>query len=111
MDLEVDFDQIYWSLEKKLKEFEPTGIGNPRPVFLTKNATVLETRAVGRDSSHLKLRLAKTPAIFDAIAFGFGELAQKLNKNDEVDAVYSIEENVWNERKSLQLKVKDVSKK
>lgn len=110
MDLEIEFNLINWNLEKKLKQFEPTGMGNPRPTFLTKDVTVLGIRAVGRNFSHLKLKLAKTPNIFDAIAFGHGDLAQKLSKDDKVNIVYSIEENIWNEKKNLQLKVKDIQK-
>lgn len=111
IDLEIEFNNLNWSLEKKLKQFEPTGIGNPKPMFLTKEVTILGVRAMGKDLKHLKLSLAKPPSIFEAVAFNLGHLSQDLSKNDTVNIVYSIEENVWNGKRELQLKVKDIIKK
>jgi single-stranded-DNA-specific exonuclease len=42
-----------------------------------------------------------------AIAFGFGHMLEHL-AGATVDVVYGLEENVWNGRTSLQLKVKDM---
>jgi len=107
-DVEIEFEHINWNLEKKLREFEPAGIGNSKPTFLTKDVDVIEIKAVGKDMSHLKLKLAKAPALFDAIAFGKGELVKKIKKGDKIDVVYSIEENIWNGNRNLQLMVKKI---
>lgn len=108
VDMEMEFENISESLIDLLKKFEPAGIGNPRPLFLTKKAIVLEAWMVGKDASHLKLRLGKNPKVFEAIAFGFGKRGIEVKKDDEVDVVYSPEENIWNGRRNLQLKVRDI---
>jgi single-stranded-DNA-specific exonuclease len=108
IDLELNFEQIDWGLEKKLADFEPTGIGNPRPTFMTQKVNILNARTVGGDGKHLKLKLEKDNRAFDAIAFGMGDYYTKLLSEKSINIVYNIEENVWNGRKTLQLKIKDI---
>ncbi len=60
-----------------LEKFEPTGFGNPSPVFLT-GASVSEARAVGAEGAHLKLRLADGGRGMPAIAFSMGGRAGAL---------------------------------
>jgi len=108
IDLEANFSQLNWELFKALGDFEPTGIGNPALTFATHDVEVLNSRVVGRDSKHLKLALRKGDKVISAIAFGFGYLAQKLDKNREVDVAYNLMENDWNNEKKLELKIKDI---
>lgn len=44
----------------------------------------------------------------DAIAFGQGDKASVLKPGQKIDIVYTIAENEWNGKVSLQLKVKDI---
>lgn len=108
IDLELEFSQISLELVAKLKQFNPTGMGNPMPVFSTPDVTVLDLRTVGRDASHLKLKLEKDGIVCDAIGFGMGYLYTKLMTSRMADFAYNLEENVWNDRKSLQLRLKDI---
>jgi len=108
IDTEIGFDGINQDLYDKIKEFEPTGLGNFTPLFLTKKVEVLEVRTVGGGNTHLKLKLRKDNFIFDAIAFNFGNVYTKLTKETTLDIVYSIEENIWNNHTSIQLKIKDI---
>lgn len=107
IDLEIDFSHINWNLMRSLKKFEPTGIGNPTPSFATTKVSVLSSRTVGKNGGHLKLRLVKDNEVFDAIGFGMGELAQKID-DEPIDISYNLEENVWRGKSSLQLKLKDI---
>ena len=54
------------------------------------------------------MTLEENGKVFDAIAFGLGDFFLKLTPGALVDVVYNLEENVWNGRTSLQLKVKDI---
>lgn len=108
VDLELDFDPLNSKLANVISAFEPTGIGNPAPTFATKNVSVIDTRIVGKNGGHLKLKLKKDEKIFDAIAFGFAEPFGNLTLGDSVDIVYNLEINSWQGRKTLQLKIKDM---
>jgi len=110
VDMELDFEQISFSLLSQLKQFEPFGLGNPTPTFMTADVEVLETRTVGQNAKHLKLKLKQDEQIFDTIYFGGGEFYSKLPLGIKIDVAYQIDENIWNGRKCLQLKVKDIKK-
>jgi single-stranded-DNA-specific exonuclease len=80
------------------------------PVFLTEN--VRDTglsRVVG--NTHLKLNLAEDEtARFgkDGIAFQMGHYHELIRRKIPFDICYTIEENTWNGKVSLQLNVKDI---
>lgn len=107
IDCLLPFALIDEDLLNKIREFEPFGIGNPQPVFASKDVRVFEVRKIGKDMSHLKLRLKKDGMEFDAIAFGYADKLD-LAEGSNIDAAYVVEENEWNGKKSLQLKIKDL---
>ena len=111
VDVEIDLDQIDWALQETLAQLEPTGNGNPPPVFLSRHVEVASHRIVGQSGSHLQLRLSSTNGgvahqLLPAIAFRQGAWGQMLPQY--VDIVYTIGVNEWNGRRSLQLVVQDL---
>ena len=68
VDMLLDFASINKSLIKKLKSFQPHGIGNPSPVFATVDVHALSARPVGSGANHLKMKLEKEGVVVDAIA-------------------------------------------
>jgi len=108
IDCQINMDIINPGLMEKISVFEPTGLGNPQPVFLTPNVEVLSAGIVGKDKKHLKLKIKQSGYIFDSIYFGGGEIYSDLSPGQKVEIVYSVEENVWNGKRSIQLKIKDL---
>ena len=108
VDLEIDFSLIGRELLKLVAAFEPVGLGNPSPSFITRNVSVLNARMVGRQGTHLKLNLEKDGIVFGAIAFGQGAIYPSLSPDSKIDIVYTIEENTFNGSTNLQLKLKDI---
>ena len=108
IDAELPFNLISDNFLKAIKKFDPTGSGNPEPVFVAYGVDIIDARTVGADGRHLKLIVEKKDCIFNAIGFGFGEYIKKLIPLKKVDLAFSVEENVWNGRRSLQLRIKDL---
>lgn len=106
VDMEIPLDELSFETFAHLQYLEPTGYGNPSPVFLSRNLRVTLSRTVGSDNSHLKLQVTNGKATLDAIAFRLGHLKPDLPA--KIDVVYSFEINEWNGRKSLQLNIKDI---
>jgi single-stranded-DNA-specific exonuclease len=113
-ELDIDREILLDKLENKyipgiledLHKLEPTGRGNPEPVFASRNVEVRQARTVGREGSHLKLILKAGPNTHDAIAFRQGYWAEDMP--DVIDIAYRFEVNEFNGRSTLQLNVKDI---
>src|SRR4030042_428862 len=108
IDAEIGFESLGLDLINELENFEPSGIGNPTPVFATNDVNLLDTRTVGVEAKHLKLTLEKNGLEFGAIAFGKGDLFTKLNPESKVDIAFNLSRDVWNGNSKLQLKIKDI---
>ncbi len=98
--------EIDYALLGKLRELEPTGSGNPQPIFAIPDLLVRDKRKVGGDGGHLKLRLSDRWTTIDAIGFGLGGLSDALPMR--VDVACCIDENSWQGQKTLQLVLQDV---
>jgi single-stranded-DNA-specific exonuclease len=106
-DVEIKLVDLRPELLTFLDQFQPTGMGNPEPLFLTKSVKVVEPKKIGKDGSHLKMKVTEDGKLyFDAIAFRFGD--QYENIPQRIDLVYAYERNYFNDRVNLQLKVRDM---
>lgn len=111
IDAVVDFSQFSDRFLRILKQFEPHGPDNMTPVFLTKQ--VYDTgyaKPLGKENEHLRLFVKQdnSKAGYSAIAFGGGAWISKVKPRQYVDIVYSLEENEWNGKKSIQFQIKDL---
>ncbi len=113
IDADISFKDITPSFFNVLKQFAPFGPGNMNPVFRTENVRDTGmTRIVG--SNHLKLNLAEDETTrfgIDAIAFQLGQFYPMISRKIPFDICYTLEENVWNGKTSIQLNVKDIQLK
>lgn len=105
-DAEVPLSQLNFTLLDQLKRLQPTGYGNPEPVFISRGVKVQSKRTVGADAKHLKLSITDGRFTFDAIGFRLGDLFADLPPM--VDVLYTFEANEYNGRTSLQLNLKDI---
>ncbi|MBQ9252915.1 MAG: single-stranded-DNA-specific exonuclease RecJ [Clostridia bacterium] len=102
-DSELELSQVTLETIEALAELEPTGCGNPAPVFLCRGADLQEARRVGKDQSHLKLTLLEGEALRGGIGFGLGEIADQ--GWTRVDALFRPSRNEFNGRVNPQLQV------
>ena len=106
IDCEVEFEDLTYELLNELSKFDPTGLGNFPPLFCTKGVEVVKTKAVGRESKHLKLKLSHDGKFFDAIYFNSQYTASNIPQF--ISIAFSLEDNTWNGYKNLQLKIRDM---
>ena len=105
-DMKISLSELNSKLLDQLTWFEPTGYGNPEPVFFSEGVRVLNSRAVGSDGRHLKLSVTDGYTAFDAIAFRLGDLQPELP--NYIDIIFTFEQNDFNGRKNLQLNIRDI---
>ena len=104
IECELDPEDITFENFKIIQSFQPYGMGNPSPYFVTKGMTVEDVRTVGQESKHLKLQLDG----FSAIAFNMGRFGAEIRPGYQLDVVYSPEEDKYANNRTLQLKIKDI---
>jgi single-stranded-DNA-specific exonuclease len=86
-------------------------VGNPEPVLVARRLQVMRfPRVVGRNHLKCKVRQAVAGPVVDGIGFGLGAWLPVLDQADppRVDVAFVAERNVWNDRETLQLRMKDV---
>lgn len=108
IDAELNLDDLTISFYNILKQFGPFGPGNMKPIFISKRVQKdKEPRLL--KSEHLKLSVCQPPSkTYDAIGFGMGHFYSLVQDNPSFDICYQVEENNWNNIRSLQLMLKDI---
>lgn len=112
IDTKIQFSEITDKFLRILKQFEPFGPGNPSPCFLTKE--VFDTgyaKLAGARGEHLKVsfKQRRNPGYkFSAIGFNLGAQYENVKDKQHVDIIYSIEENNWRNKTTIQLQIKDL---
>jgi single-stranded-DNA-specific exonuclease len=107
VDAEVTLSDVSLEVHDRLAELEPCGAGFAAPMFLCRHVRLHDYRVVG--NNHLRLALGSPRRMVGAIAFGQGELARQLSREQLLDVVFSIEANEWNGDRTVQLKVRDLA--
>ncbi|MFV8356149.1 single-stranded-DNA-specific exonuclease RecJ [Flavobacterium sp. XS1P32] len=110
VDAEIDFANITPKLIRLLNQFEPFGPQNMTPIFLTKN--IKDTgygKPMGQEEEHLKLFVKQNNSEgIAAIGFNLGNKIELTTHQKSFQAVYCIDENEWNGKTSLQLRLRDI---
>lgn len=101
-DISASLDEFSEAFVRAMGALEPTGCGNPEPIFRT-TVKLIEARAIGAQGSHLRLLCAENGARRTGIYFGAGELAGGLG--EEAEILFTSQLNSWNGRIDVQLRL------
>ncbi|HWD90505.1 MAG TPA: single-stranded-DNA-specific exonuclease RecJ [Mucilaginibacter sp.] len=108
IDGELELIQVDARFFRVLNQFAPFGPGNMAPVFLSRGVKVNGYAGLAGEQ-HLKMAVSHAGSpTFDCIAFGLGEFLYEVNAGKAFDICYTIEENVWRDRRSIQLNIKGI---
>lgn len=110
IDAELDFTEITPKLIRILKQFEPFGPLNMTPIFMSKNVNDTgHPKNMGSEEAHLKLFVKQNNSEgIAAIGFGLGNKINLVTDKKPFDAVYCLEENEWNGKVTIQLRLRDI---
>ena len=109
-DAEVSSLAFNVDFYEDIKKLEPFGNGNPAPTFLLKDLRVVKTTVL--DNKHISLIL-KSRTGFSIKSISFNSINNKvgeylLNYKKNLNVLGQINENIWNNKKTLQLTIRDV---
>jgi single-stranded-DNA-specific exonuclease len=107
IDAECNPERLTLELADRLRHLGPHGIGNPRPVFLTRGLEVVAAREVGQ--GHLKMRLRGVGGTLEAIGFSMVDRFPPVEWGEGyVDAVFQLTVNEYRGRRTPQLRLRDL---
>jgi single-stranded-DNA-specific exonuclease len=107
IDAEVTFQAMVPSFYNILKQMEPFGPGNMRPVFVARKVCDQGYSKIVKEE-HIRFVLKQGETVFTGIGFNMAAKFPLLAGSALVDIVFTLDENEWNGEKNLQLKVIDV---
>lgn len=111
IDAVLDTNLISLDSLHEINSLKPFGAGNFEPVFCIKNITVANYSRFGKENDHLKLFLKDDSGNeFTGLAFGKGNLYESLENGQTTDIVFSLSQNTWNEKTTIEIKIKDLKK-
>jgi len=93
-----------------IKKLEPYGTGNPLPTFLIKDLKVIKATII--TGKHISL-IFKSKIGFSIKSIAFNSVNSKLgeyllNYKNNLNVLGQINENIWNNKKTLQLTIRDI---
>jgi single-stranded-DNA-specific exonuclease len=86
---------------------EPFGPANMRPVFITRNVFDTGYSKIVKDQ-HIRFVVKQYDIMIRGIGFNLAEKFYLLQIKKPLDIIYTIDENEWDGKKTLQLKVLDI---
>jgi single-stranded-DNA-specific exonuclease len=104
IDAALDLRHFNGDIIGMMSRMAPFGCANPEPTFLSRGVEVADTKVIGEDGGHLRLRLRDGRVTWPAIAFGMGECG--VQAEQRVDVVYSFCGDRGGE--GLEMRVKDM---
>ncbi len=93
----ADINESFWN---QLQKLEPFGIGNPKPIFWSRNCEIINYKSL--KGQHSKFTFSQGGHSCEGIFWNFQ--GEGLSSNN-VDIAYQISLNKWNEQVKLQLNV------
>jgi single-stranded-DNA-specific exonuclease len=109
-DAEVSSHAFNIDFYTEIKKLEPFGTGNPTPTFLLKDLKVIKATIL--NNKHISLIL-KSKIGFSIKSISFNSVNNKvgehlLNYKKNLNVLGQINENIWNNKKNLQLTIRDI---
>jgi single-stranded-DNA-specific exonuclease len=107
IDVEVRFSDLLPSFYNVLRQMEPFGPENMRPLFLVTRVVDTGYSRIVKEE-HIRFVLRQGDTVFTGIGFNMAGKFPLLQGSSKVDVVFTLDENEWNGEKNLQLKVVDL---
>jgi len=103
-DLELELHEITEELVEAFSSMQPTGFGNPAPVFCIRGVHTTDVRTIGKEGAHLRMHMSSGNQMRNAIGFRMGELTRSMP--EVIEAVVGVSINQWQDKRSVQCELR-----
>ena len=105
-DCQVEISDLTMKLAREQDYLEPFGISNPIPTFVLRDVRVIRVLPMG-GGKHLRLTVEKDGVRINAVWFGTSLSEVEFEQNDEIDLMFRLNVNEFQDTVSLQLILQD----
>ncbi len=109
IDLEIALQALNWNLYKLIGQMEPFGPDNFRPVFLVRGVWNTGYSKIVKEE-HIRFSITDGQCTFNGIGFGLAKKFNLLEKQQSIDIAFTLDQNDFNNQRSLQMRVMDIRK-
>ncbi len=107
IEVSIPVDKIDYYLYRELQELEPFGLNNPSPIIAMKDCLV-RNQTVSKNGVHLFFEASNPDNPEKSIKVNYWNGAVNYPLDEKIDLIYSITENFWQGKISLQLKAEKI---
>ena len=108
IDIVTSLEEISYQFLNSLEILKPFGMDFEKPTVLLENAMVLNKSYFGSDNQYLRLTIADEVGNLECITFKDSVAFEKVEKNDIIDLLCTIDKNNFNGRTKLQANIIDI---
>ncbi len=106
-DMTVEPEDISFETLSLINKLEPYGAGNPEPLFIMNDLTLIQARKMGQYNNHLKLFLSKNNSnVIECVKWNSPDI--NLPENSKLDILFYPQINIFNGNKSIQYVIIDI---
>lgn len=107
-DLEIEISKLKPGYFVELEKLQPTGMGNPTPVFISRAIEVDGMRLMGKDGNHISFNIRNSP-ISRAVAFNQAQWFDRWKEEKpRFDIAYTIDINHYMGKDTQQINIRDM---
>lgn len=108
IDLEISLADLTPRFLRELELLEPHGVGNPRPVFLTRSLVVVRVTPTGRkNSSRPCVWISDGSLTYEVTVSERSGIPFEFEPGERLDLVYSVSRKVWEGEETVVLEARD----
>lgn len=105
----LTLDEINHSLEERLSQLAPFGIGNQAPRFVFPYLEVISAKAFGKDCKHLKIEIRSGNQRREAIIWNRGSESSNFTSGMIISGIGEFRKNTWNQIEKFDLFLEEIS--
>ncbi|MCS7263310.1 MAG: single-stranded-DNA-specific exonuclease RecJ [Armatimonadetes bacterium] len=110
VDAVVTAEEVNLRTVKELEALEPTGYGNPKPVFMLHNAKLLYAQKLPSQwASKLLVRVQQGNRVLEMVGDGMGDLATELKVGESVNVCFTADTKFVSKIPELDLQIVDIA--
>lgn len=108
VDAELSTADLSLDVFDQLQVLEPFGAGNPKPIFVIRNALLAQVKKVGKEQTHAQFTFGVDGVMVQGIGFSMAYVADAIPVGQTVDVLAELLADSWNGVRRLKVRVVDV---